>query len=668
MGFNSMSQVQQIKEATNIVEVIGERLELQRAGGHYKAPCPFHSEKSPSFFVSESMQRYKCFGCGESGDVITFLEKYEGMTFLEALEDLAEKAGITLKKFTQSAMGSAAEDERKKILEVLDITKEYYHYLLTQHSVGEKARQYLKDRQIKTESVNLFTIGYSSQEWDSLFHYLTKKKKYSPELLEKAGLVIKGKKGGYYDRFRDRIMFPLRNHRGQVVGFSGRVLDPKIKEAKYINSPETSVYHKSAMLFGYAELLQHIRKAKWVVVVEGELDVIASTQAHVNEIVAVKGSALTEEHAKLLKRVVDRVILSMDTDSAGVEATKRAIKVLAPQGLEVRVAQVPAGKDPDDLVKQDPGLWRDAVKHTLSVYAFLIDQAIKAHGIGSGEAKRKVLEEVGLVLAEMSHAVEQDFYIKQLAEKLNVREDLVREDVRRAERLGAHHYKKASASQTSSKSGSKPGSKSGQQSASQSSSHASSETPPHPADDTSLQEPSNQESPQKSSAQLRQARLETYLTFLFFQLFVPPHLRLQEKMVPTVIKDLTELIAYDWQKTELHSLLKQAFATLKQLYQADVTATINLESLTKKLPEDQADEIMQVVYQPQALQVIEQTPLDEEWHTISEQLKKLAIHRKIEVLTDELKSFDSLNTLTPEQEKKQAHILKEIMQLKRSGK
>jgi DNA primase len=666
-----MSQVQQIKEATNIVDVIGERLELQRAGGHYKALCPFHSEKSPSFFVSESMQRYKCFGCGESGDVITFLQKYEGMTFLEALENLAEKAGITLQKFTKSAMGSAAEDERKKILEVLDITKEYYHYLLTQHAVGEKARQYLKDRQIKTESVNLFTIGYSSQEWDSLFQYLTKKKKYSPELLEKAGLVIKGKKGDYYDRFRDRIMFPLRNHRGQVVGFSGRVLDPKIKEAKYINSPETSVYHKSAMLFGYAELLQHIRKAKWVVVVEGELDVIASTQAHVNEIVAVKGSALTEEHAKLLRRVVDRVILSMDTDSAGVEATKRAIKVLAPQGLEVRVAQIPAGKDPDDLVKQDPSLWREAVKHTTSVYAFLIDQAIKAHGTASGEAKRKVLEEVGLVLAEMSHAVEQDFYIKQLALKLNVREDLVREDVRRAERLGAHHYKKIT--QTKSQSEQQYSQHHGEYQAQSDAQYSQHHGEYQAQSDAQL----NQQGliPKKSSGkEQRQSRLEKYLTFLFFQFFIPPHLQLQPVMLKTVIEDLTAILDFDWSNQELKELLQKNLELLKKNHGSHVQANedmhpnqhLTLEVLTKDIADDQADVIMQVVYQPKAVQLLENTALDSEWTTIANQLRKMGVERHIQTLTNQLKEFDSKENLTEAEEQEQSRLLRKIMKLKRA--
>ena len=438
------------------------------------------------------MQRYKCFGCGESGDVITFLEKYEGMTFIEALEYLANRAGIVLQKMAHSP----ADDERKVLLEILDLAREYYHYLLTDHAVGEPGREYLKNRGVTSDTVTLFQIGFAKADWDGLFVYLSKKKKYDPELIEKTGLCLKGNRGGYYDRFRNRLMFPLKNHRGQVVGFSGRVLDPTIKEAKYINSPETSLYHKSEMLFGYAELLQHIRTAKSVIVTEGELDVIASVQAHVNNVVAVKGSVLTTQHAQLIKRVAQKVILSLDTDSAGIEATKRAIRILQPEELELRVAQIPAGKDPDELVKQDPSLWRDAVKKTLSIYAFLIEQALRVHDASTGEGKRKVMEEVGPVLGEMTHAVEQDFYIKMLAEKLSVREELVREDIRRATNLGEKGYqrvKKQEREQTQ--------------------------------QNQQVQSKSNNQMDQKtvtSQPKSKRSRLETYLAFLLFQFFLSP--------------------------------------------------------------------------------------------------------------------------------------------------
>lgn len=241
-----MSQIQAVKDATDIVEIIGSKLQLQRSGSYFRSVCPFHSEKSPSFFVSESMQRYKCFGCGESGDVYTFLEKYEGMTFHEALQFLADKAGIKLDSYRPSQ----EDDERKQILEALDLAKEYYHYLLTQHKIGELARDYLKTRGSNSQSIKIFQLGFAANSWDGLVKYLHHKKKYSHEILLKAGLIL-NKGGRYYDRFRNRIIFPLKNHRGQVVGFSGRTLDKDPKSAKYINSPETLLYHKKEMLYAF---------------------------------------------------------------------------------------------------------------------------------------------------------------------------------------------------------------------------------------------------------------------------------------------------------------------------------------------------------------------------------------------------------------------------------
>jgi len=614
-----MSQIQTVKEATNIVEIVGERLELQRAGGYHKANCPFHSEKSPSFFVSESMQRYKCFGCGESGDVLTFLEKYEGMTFGEALEYLADRAGITLQKFTPSAQ----DDERKILLEILDYAKEYYHYLLTEHEAGQPGREYLETRKIKNESVTLFQLGYATEEWEGLFHYLTKKKKYSADLVEKAGLIIKGKRpGSYYDRFRGRLIFPLKNHRGQVVGFSGRVLDPTIKEAKYINSPETTLYHKGEMLFGYSELLQFIRTSKSVIVVEGELDVIGSTQAHVNNIVAVKGSALTADHAKLLSRVAQRVILSLDTDPAGIEATKRAIKILQPVGLELRVAQVPSGKDPDDLVKQDPGLWREAVKKTLSIYAFLIEQALRAHDATTGEGKRQIMQEVGPVLAEMTHAVEQDYYIKLLAEKLSVREELVREDVRRAGTLGEKGYQQAS---------------------------------------TQIENKTQQQNKPKTKS--RRSRLETYLLFLFFQLFLPQHRQLLATSLNRFVLDLKSALERGFEQQVLGRLTEALVdrVDVDKIHQS-------LEQLAKGLPEDQAALVMDIAFEPKALSQIESVDLDKEWSGIVKQLHDLAIRDRLKSVTARLKEFDTLPELTPEQEDEQIHLLKDVVELSKQVK
>ena len=420
-----MSQVQEVKEASDIVSVIGSRISLQRSGKYFKGNCPFHSERSPSFFVDEVLQRYKCFGCGESGDVINFLEKYEGMSFGEALEDLAANAGITLQKYTKTK-----DDElREEVLEILSLARQYYHYLLTDHKSGEPAREYLKERKITKESISLFQIGYALEQWEGIINFLHKKKKYSLQLLEQAGLIIKGRGGKYYDRFRGRIIFPLKDHRGRVVGFSGRKIQGDEKDAKYINSPETILYHKSKMLFGFSELYQEIRKNGFVVVVEGEFDVISSTQAHMNSIVAIKGSALTQDHAKLLERTVGTVLLSLDTDSAGVAATKKAIEALKQTDLELRVIVIPEGKDADELIKADPKIWRKVVKESVTASEFLILTAFKQHDETTPEGKKAIMKELLPVLSQIDHAVEQEHYNREVAQKLGVNLESVKDEI-----------------------------------------------------------------------------------------------------------------------------------------------------------------------------------------------------------------------------------------------
>ncbi len=425
-----MSQVQEVKNATDIVQLIGERITLQRSGSSWRGLCPFHSEKSPSFFVTEQIQRYKCFGCGEAGDVLTFLQKYEGMTFGEAMQYLADRASITLTqyKFTSE------DDQRQRVLEILNLAKEYFHYLLTQHQTGEIAREYLKERGTTAESIKIFQLGYSLPSWDGLFKYLHEKKKYTIDDIEAAGLILAGRGGRYYDRFRGRVMFPLTDHRGRVVGFSGRVLDKTTKEAKYINSPETMVYHKSEMLYGFSQLYQEIRKENEVVVVEGEFDVISSAQAHVNYVVAVKGSAMTEQHMKLLARTINKIILSFDMDSAGVTATKRAIEVAKPFGLELRVIRFPDDlhtKDPDELARSQPQMWRQMVKSSISVYEFFLVAALKAHDAATPEGKRKIIDELAPVYGQISHAVELDYYTNKLAAALEVPVSTVKSDLLR---------------------------------------------------------------------------------------------------------------------------------------------------------------------------------------------------------------------------------------------
>ncbi len=421
-----MSQVEQVKEASDIVTIIGERISLQRAGSQYRALCPFHSERSPSFFVSETMQRFKCFGCGESGDVYEFLQKYEGMSFGESLRYLADRAGIKLEAYQDSQ----EDQEKVQILAALELAAAYFHYLLTKHKAGEVARQYAKGRKITGSSIKLFRLGYSLPAWDGLCTYLMKKKGYKEEVIIKAGLAIKGRGGRLYDRFRDRLMFPLTNNRGQVVGFAGRLLQKDVKEAKYINSPETLVYHKSQNLFGLSQLRQMIRQKNQVVVVEGELDCISSAQAGVDNVVAIKGSAFTTDHARLLSRLVGQVLLSLDADDAGVEATKKAIKALSGYQLELRVIVLPEGKDPDELCATKPQVWRQAVGRSISAYEFLIRTSLAHHNIKESAGRTQVIRELTPVFATLTSSVEKQFYLERLAQSLQTKPELVARDLK----------------------------------------------------------------------------------------------------------------------------------------------------------------------------------------------------------------------------------------------
>lgn len=433
-----MSQVNQIKDAIDIVDVIGRRLDLKRSGSSYKALCPFHSENTPSFFVSPQIQRYKCFGCGASGDAIEFLEKYEGMSFVEALQKLADQAGIELKKFTKTK-----DDEiRESLLEILQWSARYYHYLLNEHKHGEKARSYLKERGIHQSSIKLFKLGYALSAWDGLFNYLTKKKKFKPELILQTGLIIKHKSGRYYDRFRDRVVFPLKNHRGQIVGFSGRIIQQQDKQQpKYINTPETRLYHKAKTLYGYSELFQKIREKKAVVVCEGEFDVISSHQVHVSNVAAIKGSALTHEQAQLLERTVDKVILALDADPAGIKATKRAIEVIKDTDLDLRVIDLSTVsstgekdvtfQDADDLIQHDPKLWKKAVKESISAYDFLIEVNFRKYDADSAAGRRQIIDQLAPLINNIPHKVEQDFYLKELAAKLDVSVSILTEDIKK---------------------------------------------------------------------------------------------------------------------------------------------------------------------------------------------------------------------------------------------
>jgi DNA primase len=420
-------QVQEVKEKVDIVEIIGSRITLKKAGRHFKGLCPFHSEKSPSFIVSPERQSYKCFGCQEGGDVISFLQKYDGYSFLEALEFLAKKVGVTLTSYRPTS----EDARRKRLLSALSLAGEYYHFLLTKHESGAQAREYLKNRAITNEAIIQFNLGFAPSQWRSVSDFLVQKKGYTVDELCDVGLVIRSDNGKYYDRFRGRVMFPLKDHKGVVVGFSGRTLSKDVKEAKYINSPETVLYSKSRMLYGLWENREYIRKADQILLVEGELDMIPSWQAGVKQVAAIKGSAFTEEQAKLIARYTKNVVMSLDADSAGQEAIKRAVKIADEMELSIRVVSVTGGKDPGDVATANPRLWREEVKGSTLYWDFLLKSLVTKHDQKTGSGTSAIAAEMVPALSQISNLVIRAHYAAELAKTLGIPEQSIYEEIER---------------------------------------------------------------------------------------------------------------------------------------------------------------------------------------------------------------------------------------------
>ncbi|MCX6705065.1 MAG: DNA primase [Candidatus Woesebacteria bacterium] len=419
------NQIDEVKNRTDIVSIIGERIELKKAGRNFKATCPFHGEKTPSFMVSPELQIFKCFGCGEAGDVFSFLDKYEGMEFGEALKYLAERAGIKLQR-----TGFGESSEKEKLIEINTQVVRFYNYLLLEHPVGAKALEYLeKQRGIKKETIKEFQLGYSPESSYALTKFLVGKKKFAPIDIERAGIgVVRG--SNMYDRFNGRVIFPLFDHRGNPIGFAGRVLPcDKRETGKYINSPETPLYHKSNVLYGLNITRGFIKKKKIAIVVEGELDLISSWQAGIKNIVAIKGSALTEEQVRLLSRFAQKFILALDSDMAGDAAARRGIKVASDIGVEVKVAKITGFKDPDEAARGNIESYKKDLIGAEGVYDYFIDSVFARINPESGAGKSKISKEIIPILGEIGDKIVQSHYANVIARKLEVPLEAVTEEL-----------------------------------------------------------------------------------------------------------------------------------------------------------------------------------------------------------------------------------------------
>lgn len=439
----AIDQVAEVKSKVDIVEVISSYIPLKKAGRNFAALCPFHNEKTPSFMVSPERQVFKCFGCSESGDVFTFLEKKEGWEFREALEELARRAGVKL----AAAKPTGGSRIKEKLVAINNLTLKFYKFLLREHKVGGEARDYLFKRGIPEPLWEKYDLGFAPSGWETLADFLTKRG-FSLSDIATAGLVVgrgEGKSQGYYDRFRNRLMFPIKDGRGTVLGFAGRLLevetrDPRpetSREAKYVNSPETPIFTKGNLLFGLDVARAAIREKGEVVLVEGEFDVLSSQKAGVTNVVASKGTALAQMQVVTLSRLCERVILCFDTDLAGDAAARRGIELLDLAGMTIRVAKLGKHKDPDEMAQKDPAGFKRAIAAAVDVYDYFIDSAASRNNPGTAVGKKKIGQEVLPIIAAISDDLVRAHYTLRLANILGLEAATVADAVaRRGQDLG----------------------------------------------------------------------------------------------------------------------------------------------------------------------------------------------------------------------------------------
>ena len=419
-----MDAAQEVKSRLDIADIIGEYIQLKPAGsGAFKALCPFHQERSPSFSVSRSRQTWHCFGCDLGGDLIAFVMRLEGMEFREALELLANRAGVVL-----PAYDVQASSQRKRIHEVNDLAARFFRSVLATLPQAEHARQYLAKRGVDALTGDLFRLGYAPDSWTALSEALTKKEVKEEEMLF-AGLVAKRDRGsGVYDRFRNRLMFPITDVHGNVVGFTARTLSDDKKEAKYVNTPETQAYKKSAVLYGLDKAKGEIRQADQAIIVEGNMDVIASHQFAISNVVAASGTALTADQLSLIKRFTQNLAIAFDQDAAGGAATLRGLDLARAQDFNIKIITLPpeAGKDPDEAVRKDPELWRQAIKDAVSIMEWIYRQAFKG-GSATPEDKKRIARSVLPEIKRISDPVERDHWLRRLSQDLGVGVEALKE-------------------------------------------------------------------------------------------------------------------------------------------------------------------------------------------------------------------------------------------------
>jgi len=411
-----MSVITEVKQRLDMVELVSEYVTLQKAGRNFKGLCPFHSEKHASFFVFPEQQSWHCFGaCGTGGDIFSFIMKKEGIDFGQALRLLAQRGGITL---SPREAPSKAEDEKKeRLFQINESAAEYYHHLLASTKAGEAARSYLARRKVMPETIKEFRLGYSPDTWETIKHYLLGKGYTEKELVE-AGLIIEKEAGGSYDRFRNKLMFPICDIQGRVTGFGARVLDDSLP--KYINSPQTPIFDKSSILYGIDKAKSAIRKKNLVIIVEGYMDVLTAHQHDWQNVVGSMGTSLTEKQVEGIKRLTSNIALALDADLAGEEATLRGRAILAYSNAEANVILLPVGKDPDEVIREDPAHWQKLVEQSMPILDFAFQSVIGKVDINKAKDKSLALEKLLPLIHEIKDPDQKFHYVERLASALKI--------------------------------------------------------------------------------------------------------------------------------------------------------------------------------------------------------------------------------------------------------
>ncbi len=447
-----MSVVDEIKERLDLSDVISHYIQLQKAGHNYKALCPFHNEKTPSFVVFPDSQNWHCFGCDRGGDVFSFVMEYEGWDFRTALEELGRQAGVEIREQTPAQAEAAKEKDR--LLAALEAAADYYHALLRSAPQAKEARAYLKRRGFTKATVERFRLGYCQRAWDALRTHLLGKG-FAVEELVKAGLLVQKDGGGTYDRFRDRVMIPIRDRRGRVIAFGGRVLHPD-DAPKYMNSPQTPLFDKSKVLFGLDLAARPIRDVDAAIIVEGYMDVMIPYQEGYKNIVAPMGTALTEMHLKLLQRLTHNFVLALDPDAAGVNATLRGLEtaretldrqwraIFDAQGLvgyegqldaDIRVVLLPEGIDPDELILEDKSAWEALLQNAQPVVRFYFQQLLQQENPEEPKGKARIVDAMLPLLRDISSGVEREAYAQEIALELGINARTLLDRLRAHERV-----------------------------------------------------------------------------------------------------------------------------------------------------------------------------------------------------------------------------------------